>query len=104
MGHTRSKIGELWLFRVEFFDIPKSKKAYQTYKYDLTVSGNVGIGTSSPVCKLEINSNDAIKVPTGTTVERPSVAENGMIRYNVDSHKFEGYANGSWVDLHSWIL
>lgn len=68
--------------------------------HTVLIPGNLGIGTSSPVCKLEINSNDAIKVPTGTIAERPSVAENGMIRYNTDSNKFEGYANGSWVELH----
>ena len=68
--------------------------------HTVSIPGNLGIGTSSPVCKLEINSNDAIKVPTGTTGERPSIAENGMIRYNTNSHKFEGYANGNWIDLH----
>lgn len=68
--------------------------------HTVSIPGNLGIGTSTPSCKLEINSNDAIKVPTGTEAQRPSNAENGMIRYNVDSHKFEGYANGSWVDLH----
>jgi hypothetical protein len=26
--------------------------------------------------------------------------KNGMIIYNEDSHKFQGYANGTWVDLH----
>ena len=25
---------------------------------------------------------------------------NGDIIYNIDTHKFQGYANGSWVDLH----
>ena len=69
--------------------------------HTVSIPGNLGIGTSSPVCKLEINSNDAIKVPSGTTAERPSNVENGMIRYNTDSNKFEGYANGNWIDLHS---
>jgi len=26
--------------------------------------------------------------------------KNGMIVYNDDTHKFQGYANGVWVDLH----
>jgi hypothetical protein len=26
--------------------------------------------------------------------------ENGMILYNTDTNKFQGYANGVWVDLH----
>lgn len=27
--------------------------------------------------------------------------KNGMIVYNEDTHKFQGYANGAWVDLHT---
>ena len=26
--------------------------------------------------------------------------KNGMIIYNSDTHKFQGYANGVWIDLH----
>ena len=26
--------------------------------------------------------------------------KNGMIIYNEDTHKFQGFANGAWVDLH----
>jgi hypothetical protein len=28
-------------------------------------------------------------------------ASNGMIIYNTSTNKFQGYANGAWVDLHS---
>lgn len=44
------------------------------------------------------NSTGAIKVPTGTTAQRPT-AVNGMIRYNSNSSRLEAYANGSWL----WI-
>jgi len=38
----------------------------------------------------------AVLISNGTTAERPSIAENGMLRYNTDDTQFEGYANGAW--------
>jgi len=37
-----------------------------------------------------------------TTAERDAIPNklNGMIIYNESTHKFQGYANGTWVDLH----
>ena len=58
--------------------------------------------------KLEINSTDAIKVPKGTTAERPptngttiEMAHNkGYIRYNTTTEQFEGFGAGSaWGSL-----
>ena len=48
-----------------------------------------------------VNSNQSIQIPVGTTAERPSVgvASNGMIRYNTDLSRYEGYNNGYWVKL-----
>lgn len=36
-----------------------------------------------------------------TTVQRDAIAapENGMIIYNTDTNKFQGYENGAWVNL-----
>ena len=61
-------------------------------------NGNFGIGTSSPSVKLHINSNDAIKIPVGTTANRPT-ASKGMIRYNDSKDLFEGYHQSSWLGL-----
>jgi hypothetical protein len=58
-------------------------------------SGNVGIGTDSPSVSLDISDTDAIKIPAGTTAQRPTGA-NGMLRYNSDDAQFEGYADGAW--------
>ena len=38
-----------------------------------------------------------VKLPSGSS---PSNPENGMIFYNTSTNKFQGYANGTWVDLH----
>tara|TARA_A100001015_G_scaffold321226_1_gene450888 strand:- start:575 stop:1069 length:495 start_codon:yes stop_codon:yes gene_type:complete len=41
-------------------------------------------------------SGDSLKIPVGTTSQRPSSAANGMIRYNTTTNEFEIYANGAW--------
>ena len=67
----------------------------------ITSSGNVGIGELNPAVSLDIGSKtDAIKVPNGTTAQRPTGAA-GHIRYNTTTDKYEVYDYGAseWVDL-----
>lgn len=67
----------------------------------LEPNGKVGIGTGDPLVSLDIDSNDAIKIPKGTAAEAPTGAgaTDGMLRYNTDNSKFEGYSAGSWSGL-----
>lgn len=46
-----------------------------------------------------INSNQSIQIPVGTTADQPASPSNGMIRYNSDLTRYEGYNNGYWVKL-----
>jgi hypothetical protein len=42
-------------------------------------------------------NGDAILLPAGYAVTRPISPEKGMIRYNYDADKFEGYQAGAWL-------
>ena len=59
-----------------------------------TVSSTTITGTTYD-SSLEVNSTDAIKLPRGTTAQRPA-AQEGIIRANSDLYRFEGYINGAW--------
>jgi len=59
-------------------------------------AGTVGIGTNSPAVSLDVGSKtDALRVPNGTTAQRPTAAL-GQLRYNTTTSEFEGYADGAW--------
>ena len=46
------------------------------------------------VSEMAKMGNQYLKVPSGTTAERPSSPVEGMIRYNTDTAKMEEYSNG----------
>ena len=65
-------------------------------------TGNVGIGASSPSVSLDIGSKtDAIKIPIGTSAQRPASPANGMVRYNTTESEYEVYKDNTWFILDS---
>lgn len=73
-----------------------------TDKMTIKASGNVGIGTSTPVVSLDLGSKtDAIRLPAGTTAQQPSSAAAGMIRYNTSNNDVEYYNGTAWTALSS---
>ena len=55
----------------------------------------VGIKTGTPSYDLDIaSSTDAVRLPVGTTAQRPSAAT-GIIRFNSTTGKYEGCQDGS---------
>lgn len=62
----------------------------QTASSDITLTPGSGI--------VDINSTGSIRIPAGTTAQRPSVPAVGMIRYNTTTSRFEGY-DGNWIVL-----
>ena len=75
---------------------------FETNLLALDVSNSrVGIGTASPGTTLHVSATDALRLPSGTTGQRPGSAANGDIRYNSTLTTIEGYANGAWANLAS---
>jgi hypothetical protein len=64
---------------------------------DVTNS-RVGVGTASPATTLHISATDAIRLPSGSSAQRPGSPANGDIRYNSDTGAVEGYASG-WLKM-----
>jgi hypothetical protein len=48
---------------------------------------------------IDFSNTDYIKIPKGTTAQRPGSPGDGMIRFNTDLNVFEGYKSGSWGEL-----
>ena len=51
--------------------------------------------------QVVLGTNYAVKVPLGTTAERPEFPENGQIRYNTDLNEFEFYVNNAWEEART---
>lgn len=66
--------------------------------------GNFGIGsgTTTPAYTLDVGGTGAIRIPIGTTAQRPSTAT-GIIRVNSDSIKIEWYNGSAWKSLTSGV-
>jgi hypothetical protein len=62
-------------------------------------SGFVGISSEIPSTTLDVGGTASIKVPVGTTAERPGSPITGFVRFNTDLNTFEGYNGSEWGGL-----
>lgn len=76
----------------------------------MLATSNVGINTASPLAELHVTgnaiiaSNAYVRVPLGTTAQRPSTPATGMFRYNTTNTTFEGYTGAAWSRLGSTTI
>jgi len=63
------------------------------------VNNGVGINTADPKFTLDVSGSDGLRVPVGTTAQRPAIPQAGVIRFNSTLGKFEGYDGTKWVPL-----
>ena len=79
-----------------FFEIADNTHIGTNSRLVIDNTGKIGIGTTTPGVSLDVGSlTDAIRVPNGTTAQRPTAAL-GQLRYNTTTSQFEGYAAGAW--------
>jgi hypothetical protein len=62
-------------------------------------SNGIGISNVNPVVSLDMGSIDALKIPVGTTTQRPSILKEGLLRYNTTTTKYECYNNNNWNNI-----
>ena len=72
------------------------------------ITDSVGVPEVSSVTNLNLTAGNAVVITQSpfrlakyTTSQRNALtAQNGDMIYNLDTNKFQGYANSTWVDLH----
>lgn len=63
------------------------------------LGGNTGFGTrTSPTYPIDVGSTGGIRIPVGTTAERPTTAT-GVLRYNTSLTALEVYSGSTWQSM-----
>ena len=64
---------------------------------DVSIPGNVGIGSDSPQARLDLSGDgDVILIPRKTTSGNPADGFDGMLYYNDFSNQFRIHMGGRW--------
>jgi hypothetical protein len=97
--YTLTNADNVPLFTVDYVSVPVTANSFASPPPIGSNVPNEGTFTNLNVVDLlTLESTGASILNVGTTGERPVVAEEGMVRYNSTTTKFEGY-NGAWGAL-----
>ena len=71
-----------------------------TTPFVVKADGKVGIGTASPAVSVDIQTTDAIHMPSGYDGDRPTGSA-GLFRYSLTANNFEGHNGTTWFPIGS---
>lgn len=66
---------------------------------NLSVSGTTALTGLTSTADGTFSGTGQLKIPVGSTSQRSGTPANGMIRYNSQIGKYEGYSVSSWASL-----
>jgi hypothetical protein len=97
--YTLTDANDVPLFTVDYVSVPATANSFASPPPIGSDVPNVGTFTNLNVVNtLTLESTGAAILNVGTTAERPADPEEGMVRYNSTTDKFEGYS-GAWGAL-----
>jgi hypothetical protein len=97
-------------------DAPTKTGGGASGTWNIAISGNAATATSAtdstklPLAggtvtgDITMSGTGMIKVPVGTTAQRPGTPEVGMIRYNSTRGCYEGYTPSGWVNMSATLF
>lgn len=62
---------------------------------------NVGLNTTGPVVSFQMNTTDAIGIPSGTTAQRPASPPVGAMRFNSTLGSIEVFTGSCWQNVNT---
>lgn len=71
-----------------------------TTPFVVKADGKVGVGTDSPAVSVDLQTTDAVRMPSGYDGDRPTGAA-GLFRYSLTANNFEGHNGSSWFPIGS---